>query len=117
MGLIANAVRQGVIGEVHTIRVTNRDPKAPPIDFVKRSGGIFFDFLIHDFDSVRFLSGSEIVEVYAAGARPFERVGEWIDRIGWPKFFELIGQDFTKYHIDDFTHAGETYMRTAQLRH
>jgi myo-inositol 2-dehydrogenase/D-chiro-inositol 1-dehydrogenase len=65
---LANAVRQGVIGEVHTIRVTNRDPKAPPIDFVKRSGGIFFDFLIHDFDSVRFLSGSEIVEVYAAGA-------------------------------------------------
>jgi sulfite reductase beta subunit len=58
-----------------------------------------------------------IVETYADNARKHERMCEWIDRIGWPKFFELIGQDFTKYHIDDFTHAGETYMRTAQLRH
>jgi myo-inositol 2-dehydrogenase/D-chiro-inositol 1-dehydrogenase len=58
----------GHVGDVHTVRVTNRDPKAPPIDFVKRSGGLFFDFVIHDFDTVRFLSGSEIVEVYAVGA-------------------------------------------------
>ena len=65
---LADTVRDGGIGAVHTVRVTNRDPQAPPIDFVKRSGGIFLDFLIHDFDAVRFLSGSEIVEVYAAGA-------------------------------------------------
>ncbi len=64
---LMEAVRSGQIGEVHTIRVTNRDPKAPPIDFVKRSGGLFFDFVIHDFDTVRFLSNSEIVEVYAVG--------------------------------------------------
>jgi len=61
------AVGGGRIGDVHTVRVTNRDPKAPPIDFVKRSGGLFLDFVIHDFDTVRFLSGSEIVEVYAVG--------------------------------------------------
>jgi myo-inositol 2-dehydrogenase/D-chiro-inositol 1-dehydrogenase len=65
---LVETVRDGRIGKVHTVRVTNRDPKAPPIDFVKRSGGIFLDFLIHDFDTVRFLSGSEIVEVYATGA-------------------------------------------------
>jgi myo-inositol 2-dehydrogenase/D-chiro-inositol 1-dehydrogenase len=65
---LAEAVREGKIGDVHTVRVTNRDPEAPPIDFVKRSGGIFLDFLIHDFDAVRFLSGCEIVEVFAAGA-------------------------------------------------
>jgi myo-inositol 2-dehydrogenase/D-chiro-inositol 1-dehydrogenase len=65
---LTEAVREGKIGEVHTVRVTNRDPAAPPIDFVKRSGGIFLDFLIHDFDAIRFLSGSEIVEVFAAGA-------------------------------------------------
>jgi myo-inositol 2-dehydrogenase/D-chiro-inositol 1-dehydrogenase len=65
---LMDAVRSGQIGEVQTIRVTNRDPKAPPIDFVKRSGGLFFDFVIHDFDTVRFLSGSEIEEVYAVGA-------------------------------------------------
>lgn len=64
---LVEAVRDGHIGDVHTVRVTNRDPKAPPIDFVKRSGGIFLDFLIHDFDTLRYLSGSEIVEVYAAG--------------------------------------------------
>ncbi len=58
-----------------------------------------------------------IVEVYAANARNFERMGEWIERVGWPKFFELTGIEFTKYHIDDFTHAGESYKRSAQLRH
>ncbi|MBW2523945.1 MAG: dissimilatory-type sulfite reductase subunit beta [Deltaproteobacteria bacterium] len=58
-----------------------------------------------------------IVEVYAANARKFERMGEWIERIGWPKFFDLTGLEFTKYHIDDFTHAGETYKRSAHLRH
>ncbi|MHC4851751.1 MAG: dissimilatory-type sulfite reductase subunit beta [Planctomycetota bacterium] len=57
-----------------------------------------------------------IVDVYAANARKFERVSEWIDRIGWPKFFKLTDIKFTKYHIDDFTHAGETYKRSAQLR-
>ncbi len=61
-------VSGGGIGEIQTIRVTNRDPQAPPIDFVKRSGGLFFDFTIHDLDTVRFLSHSEIVEVYATGA-------------------------------------------------
>ncbi|MDX2435442.1 MAG: inositol 2-dehydrogenase [Acidobacteriota bacterium] len=64
---LVDAVRSGQVGDVHTVRVTNRDPKAPPIDFVKRSGGLFFDFVIHDFDTVRFLSNSEIVEVYAVG--------------------------------------------------
>ena len=53
-----------------------------------------------------------IVEVYCANARKYERVGEWIERIGWPKFFELTGLEFTKYHIDDFAHAGETYNRS-----
>ncbi len=57
-----------------------------------------------------------LVEVYAANARPFERYGEWIERIGWPKFFELSGLEFTKYHIDDFVHAGGTFKRSAQVR-
>ena len=59
----------------------------------------------------------KIVEVYAANAQAATSgMGEWIERIGWPKFFELTGFPFTKYHIDDFKHAGESYMRTAQLR-
>ncbi len=59
---------------------------------------------------------SNIVKVYGANARKFERVGEWIDRIGWPKFFELTGIEFTKYHIDDFKHAGETFKRSVHMR-
>jgi len=57
-----------------------------------------------------------IVEVWAKDARPFERMGEFIDRIGWPRFFALTGIEFAKEHIDDFKHAGLTYKRSAQLR-
>lgn len=57
-----------------------------------------------------------IVDVYVKGARRYERMGEWIERIGWPKFFDLTGIEFTKYHIDDFRHAGTTYRRTTQMR-
>ena len=57
-----------------------------------------------------------IVEVYARNARKFERMGEWIDRIGWPRFFELTGIPFSRYHLDDFKHAGLTYARSAHLR-
>ncbi|MBU1782943.1 4Fe-4S dicluster domain-containing protein, partial [bacterium] len=57
-----------------------------------------------------------IVEIYAQGARKYERVGEWINRIGWPKFFDLTGIKFTKYHIDDFKHAGKTYRTTTQMK-
>ncbi len=57
-----------------------------------------------------------IVDVYASHARKFERMGEWIERIGWPNFFKLTGIEFTKFHIDDFTHAGETFARSAQIR-
>jgi sulfite reductase beta subunit len=59
----------------------------------------------------------KLVDVYAKNARKHERMGEWIERIGWPRFFELTEIPFTKYHIDDFVHAGETFKRSAQLRH
>ena len=57
-----------------------------------------------------------LVELYAANARNYERMGEWIERIGWPKFFRLAEIPFTKAHIDDFTHAGETFKRSTQVR-
>jgi dissimilatory sulfite reductase beta subunit len=57
-----------------------------------------------------------IVEVYAANARRFERMGEWIERIGWPRFFKLTGIEFTKYHIDDFTHAGVSFRTSMHFR-
>jgi len=57
-----------------------------------------------------------LVEVYAKNASKYERMGEWIERIGWPRFFKLTGIEFTKYHIDDFRHAGETYKRSTHLK-
>jgi sulfite reductase beta subunit len=57
-----------------------------------------------------------LVELYAANARNYERMGEWIERIGWPRFFRLAEIPFTKLHIDDFTHVGETYKRSLQVK-
>ena len=58
-----------------------------------------------------------LVEVWAADALPDERMGEWIERIGWPAFFERTGLEFTKQHIDDYRYAGLSLKRTAQIRH
>ncbi len=55
------------IGDPHILRITSRDPAPPPIEYIKVSGGIFLDMTIHDFDMARYLMGSEVVEIYAAG--------------------------------------------------
>ena len=60
-------VTAGKIGSPYQVRITSRDPAPPPLAYVKVSGGIFLDMTIHDFDMVRFLSGSEAVEVFAMG--------------------------------------------------
>jgi sulfite reductase beta subunit len=57
-----------------------------------------------------------IVEVWVKHARRYERLGEWINRIGWARFFELTGIEFTKHHIDNFKHAGTTFATSAQIR-
>ncbi len=59
----------------------------------------------------------KIVEVWAKNARKFERMGEFIERIGWPRFFKMIDVKFQKEHIDDFKHAGTTYKTSTHLRH
>jgi sulfite reductase beta subunit len=56
-----------------------------------------------------------LVELWAANARKYERMGEWIERIGWPKFFRMSGIEFQKEHIDDFKHAGLTFKRSTHL--
>ncbi|NHN34092.1 inositol 2-dehydrogenase [Paenibacillus agricola] len=60
-------VQGGTIGEPHIIKITSRDPNPPHPDYIKVSGGIFMDMMIHDFDMARFLSGSEVEEVHAMG--------------------------------------------------
>ena len=64
---VKKAVVDGAIGDVNIIKITSRDPEAPPVEYVKVSGGMFLDMTIHDFDMVRYLSGSEVTEVYAMG--------------------------------------------------
>jgi dissimilatory sulfite reductase beta subunit len=58
----------------------------------------------------------KILDLYIAGANKHERVGEWIERIGWEKFFKITGFPFTFQHIDDFTIARETFRTAATFK-
>ena len=70
-------VAEGKIGRPHIIRITSRDPAPPPLSYVKVSGGLFLDMTIHDFDMARYLSGSEVEEVYTeAGIMVDPAIGE-----------------------------------------
>ncbi len=59
-------VTSGEIGRPCILRITNRDPDFPSLDFLRVSGGIFLDLAIHDFDMIRFQLG-EVNEIYAMG--------------------------------------------------
>jgi len=65
---VRQAVASGEIGTPHQVRITSRDPAPPPLEYVVKSGGIFLDMTIHDFDMARFLVGDEVEEVYATGS-------------------------------------------------
>jgi len=65
---VRDQVAAGAIGDVHLVRITSRDPAPPPLSYLEGSGGLFLDMTIHDFDMARFVTGSEVVEVYARGA-------------------------------------------------
>jgi myo-inositol 2-dehydrogenase/D-chiro-inositol 1-dehydrogenase len=74
---IRQVVADGKIGEPHLIRITSRDPAPPPVSYIKVSGGLFLDMTIHDFDMARYLSHSEVVEVYTtAGVMVDPAIGE-----------------------------------------
>ncbi len=64
---VRDMVAAGQLGVPHILRITSRDPAPPPIGYIKVSGGIFLDMTIHDFDMARYLIGSEVREVFAAG--------------------------------------------------
>ncbi len=61
-------VSEGAIGKHHLVKITSRDPGVPPVSYIKKSGGLFLDMTIHDFDIARFIVDKEIEEVYAKGA-------------------------------------------------
>jgi len=58
----------------------------------------------------------KIFDAYIAGAEKHERVGEWVERIGWEKFFKTTGLPFGFQHIDDFTIARETFRTAATFK-
>jgi myo-inositol 2-dehydrogenase / D-chiro-inositol 1-dehydrogenase len=61
-------VEAGTVGEVRMFHIVSRDPAPPPAEYLAKSGGIFLDMASHDFDMARFVTGSEIEEVYVQGA-------------------------------------------------
>ena len=65
---VRRQIDAGAIGAVEMVSITSRDPGPPPGDYLKRSGGLFRDMTIHDFDMARFLLGEEPVTVYASAS-------------------------------------------------
>jgi myo-inositol 2-dehydrogenase/D-chiro-inositol 1-dehydrogenase len=65
---VRQAVASGEIGTPNLFHIVSRDPFPPPLTYLRPSGGIFLDMMVHDFDMARFLMGEEVEEVYAAGA-------------------------------------------------
>jgi myo-inositol 2-dehydrogenase/D-chiro-inositol 1-dehydrogenase len=69
---VRDAVASGVVGQPHLVRISSRDPAPPTLAYVRTSGGLFLDMMIHDFDMARYVTGSEVVEVFARGATRIE---------------------------------------------
>ncbi len=61
-------IEAGEIGEVEIVTILSRDPNPPPVEYIKSSGGLFRDMMIHDFDMARFLLGEEPDQIQAVGA-------------------------------------------------
>ena len=67
----------GEIGDVELVTIISRDPAPPPVSYVARSGGLYRDMMIHDFDMARFLVGEEFVTVAALGGALVDKaIGE-----------------------------------------
>jgi sulfite reductase beta subunit len=58
----------------------------------------------------------KILYAYKEGGQPWERVGEWIDRIGWKRFFDVTGLEFDKYMIDNYRHARTSFNQSCHIR-
>jgi myo-inositol 2-dehydrogenase/D-chiro-inositol 1-dehydrogenase len=86
---VRKAIDDGKIGDVEMVTIISRDPGAPPVDYIKRSGGIFRDMTIHDFDMARFLLGEEPVAVTAHAAVLVDpeigKAGDYRQRLGHPR--------------------------------
>jgi myo-inositol 2-dehydrogenase/D-chiro-inositol 1-dehydrogenase len=74
---VRGVVESGRLGEIELLRITSRDPAPPPPEYISSSGGMFLDMTIHDFDMARYITGSEVIEVFAeARVRVDPRIGD-----------------------------------------
>jgi myo-inositol 2-dehydrogenase / D-chiro-inositol 1-dehydrogenase len=74
---VRRAVVEGEIGRTCMLHIVSRDPEPPPMAYIKRSGGLFLDMTIHDFDMARFLIGSDVEEIFVqAGVLNSPEIGE-----------------------------------------
>lgn len=73
---VYEAVHSGKVGKPHIVKITSRDPEPAPESYISRSGGLFIDMTIHDFDMLRYLSGSEVTEVTVKAANLIDSVFE-----------------------------------------
>ncbi|HVN92160.1 MAG TPA: inositol 2-dehydrogenase [Terracidiphilus sp.] len=64
---VRQAVAKGEVGQPCLMHLISRDPAPPSISYIRTSGGIFLDMMIHDFDMARFLIGDEVEEIYTVG--------------------------------------------------
>lgn len=67
-GALQRRVAEGEIGDVETVSIISRDPAPPPVSYLKGSGGLFRDMMIHDLDMARFVLGEEPTRVFAVGS-------------------------------------------------
>lgn len=72
-------VKGGEIGTPQLVKITSRDPNPPSETYIRSSGGIFMDMMIHDFDMARYVSGCEAEEVFACGSVLVDPVFERCD--------------------------------------
>ena len=76
-GALQKYIREGRIGALEMVAITSRDPAPPPVSYIARSGGLFRDMMIHDFDMARFLLGEEPISVSAMGSALVDKaIGE-----------------------------------------
>lgn len=67
-GALQARLAAGEVGTLETLHIISHDPAPPPVEYVKVSGGIFKDMVIHDFDMARWLLGEEVTQVFASAS-------------------------------------------------
>ncbi|HVQ43588.1 MAG TPA: Gfo/Idh/MocA family oxidoreductase [Candidatus Saccharimonadia bacterium] len=108
------ALARNGLGRLHSIQVLSADPAPPPADYIPRSGGMFRDMLIHDFDALRRLTGQEIVWVRVAGGTldPDDRFRRYGDVGTAMVSMQLSGGTMVSLNGTRYHAAGYLYLTT-----